>query len=57
MEPTGSQTEVLVDFGNEIWGSVLVQGRYQQGPGSTAFIDPVIDNAHLFHSDTGERIN
>lgn len=57
VEPTGSQTEVFVDFGNGVRGAVLVQGRYKRPAGSTARIESAIDDVHLFDSATGARIN
>ncbi|NIA69661.1 ABC transporter ATP-binding protein [Pelagibius litoralis] len=57
VEPTGSQTEVLVSFGEQVRGALLVQGRYQHDAGKAVFVDRAIDDVHLFESATGERIN
>ncbi|WP_299731888.1 ABC transporter ATP-binding protein [uncultured Tateyamaria sp.] len=57
VEPTGSQTEVIINVGGGVTGAVLVQGRYPGQSGSGAFLNPVIEDVHLFDSQTGNRIN
>lgn len=61
VEPTGSQTEVMVSIGANsekgVRGAALVQGRYQEQAGAPVFIDPVINEVHMFDNMTGDRIN
>lgn len=56
IEPTGSQTEVHLSIGNHP-AAVLVQGRFRRENGAQAFINPSVDDVHLFDPDTEERVN
>jgi multiple sugar transport system ATP-binding protein len=55
IEPTGAETELLVEVGGAQW-IVVIHGRTQAQPGDTVYlgIDPA--SAHLFAADTGQRL-
>jgi multiple sugar transport system ATP-binding protein len=55
IEPTGAETELLVEVGGAQW-IVVIHGRTQAQPGDTVYlgIDPA--SAHLFAGDTGQRL-
>ncbi len=55
VEPTGSETQVVADLGD---GQVLaiVRERHELHPGDTIRLQPDMNFAHLFDSESGERI-
>ena len=55
VEPTGSETLVFLRFG-ETEMVAAFRDRYDFEPGQTVHLRPRADKAHLFDSETGERI-
>jgi multiple sugar transport system ATP-binding protein len=55
IEPTGAETELLVEVGGAQW-IIVIHGRTQAQPGDTVYlgIDPV--NVHLFSAESGQRL-
>jgi len=55
IEPTGAETELLVEVGGAQW-IVVIHGRTQAQPGDTVYlgIDPA--SAHLFSAQDGKRL-
>ncbi len=56
IEPTGSETHVAARLGNS---DILIsqRERFCQDIGSPIRILPIIEQAHLFDADTGQRLN
>jgi multiple sugar transport system ATP-binding protein len=55
IEPTGAETELLLEVGGAQW-IIVIHGRTQAQPGDTVYlgIDPV--NVHLFSAESGQRL-
>jgi multiple sugar transport system ATP-binding protein len=55
IEPTGAETELLLEVGGAQW-IVVIHGRTQAQPGDTVYlgIDPA--SAHLFSAQDGQRL-
>ena len=55
VEPTGSETQIMVDLGGQQVLAV-VRERHELHPGDEIRLLPDADFAHLFDSEDGERI-
>ena len=55
IEPTGAETELLVEVGGAQW-IVVIHGRTQAQPGDTVYLDIAPASAHLFSAQDGQRL-
>jgi len=56
IEPTGAETELLVEVGGAQW-IVVIHGRTQAQPGDTVYLDIAPASAHLFSAQDGQRLS
>jgi multiple sugar transport system ATP-binding protein len=54
-EPTGAETELLLEVGGAQWIAVI-HGRTQAQPGDTVYLGIDTANVHLFSAQDGERV-
>jgi multiple sugar transport system ATP-binding protein len=55
IEPTGAETELLVEVGGAQW-IVVIHGRTQAQPGDTVYLGINPASAHLFSAQDGQRL-
>jgi multiple sugar transport system ATP-binding protein len=56
IEPTGSETMVVVRVGGETEMVALFRERHQFAPGQTVHLRPRAEQVHLFDSESGQRV-
>jgi len=56
VEPTGSETMVVVRMGGETEVVALFRERHQFAPGQTVHLRPRVEQVHLFDSQSGQRV-
>ncbi|MNT83403.1 sn-glycerol-3-phosphate import ATP-binding protein UgpC [compost metagenome] len=56
IEPMGSETQVTMTLGGHTVIGVFRE-RVAARPGDTIHLRPALDAIHLFHAETGARIN
>jgi multiple sugar transport system ATP-binding protein len=54
-EPTGAETELLLEVGGAQW-IVVIHGRTQAQPGETVYLGIDPGCVHLFSAADGERL-